>query len=116
MPKTISLFQPLMYEHKSTALTIAEIELENQSLALLHFDTNRNSMSLRLVCERLVLLMMCYNKLLVMQAIRLGIARPMCDGCPLASSPAGRGLFFLCGFLFVGFYMLPFVFVDATPV
>ena len=50
---------------------------------------------------RLILLMMCCNRLLVMQALRLRIARPMCDGRPFASSPfrhlASRGLFFLCG-------------------
>ena len=84
--------QPFMYEHKSSAYTIAETELENRSLVLPHLDT-------LLVCVRLKPLMMCYNKVSVMQAIRLIIARQ----CVVAaSSPvrplAGRGLFLLCGF------------------
>ena len=65
-------------------------------------DTNRNSMSVLLACVLLILLMMCYNNLLVMHAIRLRITRPMCDGRSFASSPVrrleGRGLFLLCGF------------------
>ena len=35
MPKATSLFQPLIYEHKSSALTIADMELENRCSSLL---------------------------------------------------------------------------------
>ena len=62
--------------------------------------------------------MTCYVNWLMKQAIRLRTARPMCDGCPFASSPsccmAGRGLFLLCGVLFGGSCMLHFVFADAN--
>ena len=61
-------------------------------------------MSLLLVCVRLIILMMCCNKRLVKQALRLRIARPMCDGRPFASSPfrrlASRGFFFSAAFFF----------------
>ena len=100
--KGIFIVPALDYEHKSSAYTIAEMELENRSLVLLHLDTNKGSMPLLLVCAGLIFLMMCCNRLLVMQAIRFRIARPMCDGCPLASSPgcplAGQNIFLLCGF------------------
>ena len=61
----------------------------------------QNSVSLLLICAKLTFLMTCYVNWLVKQAIRLRIARPMCDGCSLTSSLfcriAGRGLFSLYG-------------------
>ena len=113
-PKANSSFQPLMFGHKSSTYTIAETEPENLFLGLLHLDTNKNSRSLLLVFANFILLMMCCVILFVKQAIRLRISRPLCDGCPFASSLfcrlAGRGLFFLCGVLLwwllqVAFYL-----------
>ena len=63
MPKVTSLFQPLMYEHKSLAFTIAETGLENQCSSLPHSDKNNCSMSLLLICVNLKFLKRCYNKL-----------------------------------------------------
>ena len=98
MPKVISLLQPLTYEHKSSAFTIADTGLESRCSSLPHSDTNNCSMSLLLICVNLIFLMLCYNKLFVKQALRLSFARPMCDGRPFASSPfrrlASQGLFF----------------------
>ena len=51
--KVISLFQPFMSGHRFSTYTIAETESENQSLRLLQLDTNKNSMSLLLVCVHL---------------------------------------------------------------
>ena len=103
------MFRPLMYEHKSSAFSIADMELENR-FSLAQLDTNKNSISLLLVCVSLIFLMMCNNKLLVMRTIRLRIARPMCDG---ASSPPRlfpawcvEASSFSAAFLFVGFCML----------
>ena len=109
-----------MYEHPSSAFMIAEMELENRFSALLHVDTNRNSMSLPLICANLIFLMLCCNKLFAMQAIRFKIAQTMCDGRSLTSSPvrrlAGRGLFLLCGSLFSGgTCLLHSVCADACP-
>ena len=98
MPKAISWFLLLLYEHKSLAYMIAEMELENQFSVL--------PMSLLLVCAKLLSLMLCCNRLFMKQAIRPGIARPLCDGRPFASSPvrrwAGRGLFFSSAASFFG--------------
>ena len=55
--------------------------------------------SFLLVCLHLLFLTTFCNKWLVKQALRLRIARPMCDGRPFASSPfrrlASQGPFFL---------------------
>ena len=100
MPKVISLFQPLMFEHKSSASTTAETELKNQWSSLPHPDTNNCSISLLLICVNLMFVMLCYNKLLVKHATQLKFPRPTRDGRPFASSPfrrlASRGPFFLC--------------------
>ena len=84
-----------LWQHKGA--TVSHIQFSD----LPQLDTNSCSMSLLLGCVRLIFLMMCCNKLLVKQALRLRVARPMCDGRPFASSPlrrlTSRGLFFLCG-------------------
>ena len=105
MPEAIWLFQPLMYEHKSSAFMIADLEWENQCSRLHHPDTTKCSVSLLLICVSLVFLMLCCCKLLGKQALRLRFARPLCEGRPFASSPfrriASRGLLFICGVPFL---------------
>ena len=99
MQKVTLSCHPLMFNHKPSVYTIAEMELENRFSDLLHLDTNIYSVSLLLICVNLIFLTWCCDKLL--QAIWLRIARPMCDGRHFASSPfcrlASRGPFFFCG-------------------
>ena len=99
MQKVALSCQPLIFDHKPSVYTIAEMELENRFSDLLHLDTNIYSVSLLLICVNLIFLTWCCDKFL--RAIWLRIARPMCDGRPFASSPfrrlASRGPLFFCG-------------------
>ena len=65
MPKVISMSLPLMYEHRSSAFTVAETGLENQCSNLHHQDTTNCSISLLLMCVNLTFLMLCCDKLSV---------------------------------------------------
>ena len=69
----------LISGHKSSTFLAVGTELENLffRLALVGHE-NKCSLSLLLVCVRLILLMMYYDKLFVKPAIWLGIGRPMC--------------------------------------
>ena len=99
--KILSLCPLSMFEHMSPTFTIAETGLENVCSNLHHRDTTKCSLPLLLVCVSLIFLMMSCDKSYVKQALWLRIARPMCDGRPVASSPfrrlASRGPFFFCG-------------------
>ena len=96
--KVISLSLHLMCVHKSSAFMIAETAWINQCSSLHHPDMTNCLISLLLIGVHFVFLMLCYDNVLVKQALRLRIARPMCDCCPFASSPfrrlASRGLLF----------------------
>ena len=113
MPKVISLFQVSMYEHRSSAYTIAETELGNWCSDLLHLDTNNCSMSLLLICVNLTFLMLCCNRLLVKQALRLRIARP----CVMAAFSPWRveALVFFAAFHVGGLCYLHFICADVFP-
>ena len=74
MPKAVSWFLLLLYEHKSSAYTIVEMELRNRFSVLSRADTNRNLMSLLMVCANLTFLMMFCSSLFVKRALRVTIA------------------------------------------
>ena len=77
---------------------VTEVLITDRKLELIHL------LSLSWICL-LFQWHPAYNKLLVKQALRLRIARPMCDGRPFASSPfrrlASGGLSLRCGILFM---------------
>ena len=99
--KILSLCPLSMFVHMSPTFTIAETGLENVCSNLHHRDTTKCSLPLLLVCVSLIFLMMSCDKSHVKQPLWLRIARPMCDGRPVASSLfrrlASRGPFFFCG-------------------
>ena len=83
------------YGHKFSASRIAEAAWENQCSNLLRLGTDSCLILLLLIFVFLAFLMMHCNNSSLKPAIWPRIARPMCDGCPFASSPfcrlAGRG-------------------------
>ena len=93
-----------------TQIDVRAQVLSNRSLVLPY------SMSLLVVFVSLIFLMICHNKLSVMQAIRLRIARPVCDGCTslprLSAAWRVEAFSFSAVFFFVMFH---FILVDATP-
>ena len=90
MQEVISLSLPLMYKHEVSAFWIAETRLENQYSSLHDPDMTNCSISLLLICVNLVFLMLCCDTLSVKQALRLRIARPLCDDHSFAFSPPGE--------------------------
>ena len=83
---------------------IAEIELGNRFSVLPRADTNRNLMSLLLVCANLTFLLCC-NRLFVNQALQLRIARPSVMAAPspprLLAAWRVEAFFFFAVFLFL---------------
>ena len=80
MPKLLSLSPHLTSAHKSSALSIAEMELGNWCSNLHHQGTNICLILLLLTCANLAFLVMCNDRLCIKPAFRLRIVRPMCDG------------------------------------
>ena len=83
-PKPLTLFQPLISEHKFSTCMTVETELENQFSGLPQLETT--------TCIVFLLMYLCLicpspscNNLLVKQVLRPTIARPMCDGRPFAA-------------------------------
>ena len=98
------------YGLKFAVLRIAETVWGNQWANLLRLETDSCWLLLLLICVFLVFMMMCCNRSFRKPAIWLRIARPMCDGRPVASPLfrrlAGRGPFFTHFPLFDGLFNL----------
>ena len=78
---------------RAEVLSIYDRGVGNKCSSLHHQDTTNCSISLLLICVNLVVLILCCDRLLVKQALRFRIARPVCGGCSfrlLAFSPLGE--------------------------